>query len=78
MENETIELITQTVEGNPIKDLKYNKRDNLLVGFVRDLVCGQANKDYYVISTWRLNGTLMPKYGGSTRKDLYLDLSKTY
>ena len=77
MENEKLELITQTLEGYPVKDLRYKKADNIIVGFVRDIVCGQANKDYYVVSTWRLNGTLTPKYGGSTRKDLYLDLSKT-
>lgn len=76
MEAEDLKLITQTVEGYPVADLKIKQPDNIIVGFVKDTVAGQANKGYVVVCCWRLNGTVLPRYGGTSRKDLYLDLSK--
>lgn len=70
---EKILKITETVEGVQVKDLKYKPVDNILVGFAKDLITGQANKDYWVTCCWRLNGALTPSYGGSSRRDLYLD-----
>jgi hypothetical protein len=64
--------ITETVDGYQVKDLKHKPVDNILVGFVRDVVGGQPNRDYWVCVCWRLNGTLLPRYGGASRKELYL------
>jgi hypothetical protein len=75
MEKEKLELITQTVDGNEVRDLVFKKVDNIIRGFVKDSVCGLASRDYFRVCTWRLNGTLTPTYGGNNRRDLYLDLS---
>ena len=76
MEKEKLDLITSTLEGQEVRISHYKPLDKVFVGFVRDTVCGQANRDYWRCVTWRTNGTLTITYGGSTRKDLYLDLTK--
>lgn len=75
MEKEKLALITQTVEGNEVKSLHFKKVDNLISGLVKDQVTGTVSRDYWVTCCWRLNGSVLPRYGGNSRKDLYLDLS---
>lgn len=47
----------------------------IYIGQVKDPVCGREELfDGYVATCWRANGSPLPKYGGSTRKDLYLKM----
>jgi hypothetical protein len=72
---EFIKDITETVEGYPVKNLKWNELDNILVGMVKCPLFGRDNlHEGYVVMTWRKNGSLTSKYGGSNRKDLYLKI----
>jgi hypothetical protein len=70
---EKILKITETVDGIQVKELRFKPVDNIIIGFARDMITGQPNKDYWVTCCWRLNGTLTPNYGGNSRRDLYLD-----
>jgi len=71
-----LQNVTQTVEGYPVKNLTWLPNDNVIRGQVKCPVVGKPNlHDGYIIVTWRKNGTLMGKWGGNTRPDLYLDLS---
>ena len=74
MEKEKIALIKQTIDGSQVKDLKYKSVDNLIIGLVRDTLTGQPNRDYWVRCCWRPNGSVIARYGGNSRKELYLDL----
>jgi hypothetical protein len=68
---ELIKDITHTVGGYPIKDLRYNKRDNLFIGRVLDPVCGNTKlHNGFVTVCWRKNGKVDNRYGGSKRSDL--------
>lgn len=59
-----------------MRNLKWNKLDNIIVGQVKDPIMGDERRlDGYVVVTWRRNGTLTLKYGGNKRPDLYLDMS---
>jgi hypothetical protein len=73
MTNEFLEQITTTIEGYEVKELRYKKLDNLIVGRVKCPVIGNpALHNGFVVCCWRPNGTLHPRYGGTTRPDLYL------
>ena len=68
--------IKQTKEGYKVKDLKFNRLDNIIVGLVQDPICGRPElRDGYVSCNWRTNGSVTSKFGGNKRIDLYLDMS---
>ncbi len=72
---EAILTITETVEGYAVKSLKWDGISNIYIGQIQDPVCGRKELfDGYVAVCWRANGSLLPKYGGNTRKDLYLKM----
>lgn len=74
---ENLDKITQTKGGYPIKDLRYKKMDNLIVGLVQDPICGNPNlRDGYVTCVWRRNGKVEPRYGKG-RDDLEIDITLT-
>ena len=76
MEVELINTITQTVEGYPVKNLKWNQLDNILVGQVKCPITGRENlHDGYVVCQWRKNGSATNKYKG--REDLKLLIDYT-
>ena len=67
---EIVKTITQTVEGYPIKNIKWNERDNLIVGQVKCPIIGNPKlHDGYVTLTWRKNGTCIRE---KNRPDLKL------
>lgn len=72
---ERIKNITETVEGYEVKELVWLERDGVIRGRVKDPVTGRDDlHNGFVVATWRKNGSLMPRYGGNTRTDLYLKI----
>ena len=72
---ERIKNITETVEGYEVKELTWLERDGVIRGRVKDPVTGREDlHNGFVVATWRKNGSLMPRYGGNTRTDLYLKI----
>lgn len=70
---EQIKNITHTAEGYEVKDLAWKPVDNIIRGLVKCPVTGRDNfNNGFVVATWRKNGTLTAKYGGTNRTDLYL------
>ena len=67
--------ITQTIEGYPVKNLRWLPLDNIIVGLVK---CPYLGKDTlnegYVSGMWRRNGTPTNKIKGFDH--LYLDIPK--
>lgn len=76
---ENLDRITETLEGYLVKDLRYNKRDNILIGMVLDPVCGRPSlREGYVTVCWNLRGRVIDRYGGTNRRDLEIDIKKTH
>lgn len=75
--NETqLKSIINTIEGYPVKDLRWKPLDNIIVGLVKCPITGRDNlNDGYVSCTWKKNGSVTLKFGGYNRKDLYLKTS---
>lgn len=66
--------ITQTVEGYPVKNLKWNPIDNIIVGQVKCPVIGRDNlHDGYIVLQWRKNGSCIKE---KDRPDLRLKMNK--
>ena len=76
MMNEIIKNITQTIEGYPVKDLRWLPIDNIIVGLVKDPILSnpKLNKGYSAC-TWKRNGKPTYKYGGGNRTDLILNMN---
>lgn len=67
--------IKETVAGFPVKGLRWNPIENIFAGLVKCPIWGKPELyDGYISCTWRKNGTLTKKFGGNSRKDLYLKL----
>lgn len=72
---ENLDKITETKSGYPIKDLRFKKMDNLIVGLVQDPVCGKSNlHDGYISCVWNNRGKVIDRYGGKKRTDLEIDI----
>ena len=68
--------ITETIEGYEVKDLIWLPMDNVIRGLVKCPLWGLDNlHNGFIVCTWRRNGSVMPRYGGNSRKDLYLKIS---
>ena len=64
---------TQTIEGYEVKNLKYNMRDDIIIGQVKDPIVGRPElHDGFVTVQWRRNGTATNKWKG--RDDLKITL----
>jgi len=71
MIEQLINTITQTVEGYPVRNLKWNKLDNIIVGQVKCPILGDEKRlDGFIVCQWRSNGTATNKFKG--REDLKL------
>lgn len=71
---EFIKDITQTVSGYPVKSLKWNPLDNIIVGMVKDPITGNDKlRDGYVTVQWRKNGK--PTNFNKGREDLQIQLN---
>ena len=65
MTTDQLKLITQTIENYPVKDLKYNLRDNIIVGLVQDPVLGKESlRDGFICVQWKTNGLPTNKFKG--------------
>lgn len=74
MIEELIMKITQTETGYPVRCLKWNKLDNIIVGQVKDPILGDERRlDGYVVCQWRRNGIPTNKFKG--RDDLKLKMN---
>jgi hypothetical protein len=69
---ETLKQITETVEGYPVKDLKWNVLDNIIVGMVKEPYSNPKLHEGYVCVQWKPNGYATNKNKG--RQDLYLKM----
>lgn len=68
--------ITETVDGIEIKDLVWKPLDNIIRGLVKDPVMGRESRlNGFVACTWRANGSITQKFGGTKRPDLYLKMN---
>ena len=66
--------ITKTVSGYPVKALKWNQLDNIIVGLVKCPLLGDEKRlDGYIVCQWRRNGTPTNRFKG--REDLKLDIN---
>ena len=72
MEIEILNTITQTVEGYPVKNIKFNQLDNIIVGQVLCPIIGKPNlHEGYITLTWRRNGLCIKE---KNRPDLKLEI----
>ena len=75
MKKEDLDLITETIEHHPVKDLAWLNQDNVIRGRVKCPVQGRENlHEGYVVCVWRKNGTVIPRYGGKEREYFNLQI----
>jgi|688.fasta_scaffold150702_2 hypothetical protein len=75
---ENLDRITETMGGYLVKNLRYKKVDNLIVGMVLDPIWGRDSlHNGFVNICWNKRGKVDKRYGGSSRQDLELDIKKT-
>ena len=68
---EFIDDIKETTEGYPVKNLKWNQLDNIIVGQVKCPILGRETfNEGYVVAQWRKNGSATNRFKG--RDDLKL------
>lgn len=71
MIEELLPHIKQTVEGYEVRNLKWNQRDNIIVGQVKDPILGNEKRlEGYIVAQWRANGFATNLFKG--REDLKL------
>ena len=73
MIEQKLTTITQTIEGYEVRNLKWNKLDNIIVGQVKDPLLGNENRlEGYIVCQWKANGYATNKFKG--REDLKLQI----
>ena len=73
MITELLPTITHTIEGYPVRNLKWNQLDNIIVGQVKDPILGRETfNEGYIVCQWRKNGFATNKFKG--REDLKLNI----
>jgi hypothetical protein len=74
MKQEDLDKIIETVEGYPVKALRWLKRDNIIVGLVKCPFVGKANiNEGFISCAWRKNGFTTNKMKG--REDLNIQIN---
>ncbi len=72
MEEKELKKIKTTIQGYPVKDLRWLPTDNIIVGLVKDPIWGKPTlHDGYVTCKWRKNGACLKE---KERTDLTLKL----
>lgn len=57
MKQEELDLITETITGYPVKELRWKKMDNIIVGKVKCPTLGKETyNNGYINGTWKKNG----------------------
>jgi hypothetical protein len=70
---ELLSKVTHTVNNYEVKELKWNDRDNIIIGRVKDPITGRPDlHDGWVTVQFKKNGTATNKWKG--RDDLNLKL----
>lgn len=65
--------VTQTTAGFEVKNLKWNQRDNIYVGLVKDPVYGRADlHDGFICVQWNKQGYPLKLNKGRTELNLAL------
>jgi len=71
---EFIKDIKETTKGYPVKNLKWNQLDNIIVGMVKCPIFGNDKlHEGYIVCQWRKNGSATNRFKG--REDLKLKLN---
>ena len=71
---EFIKDIKETTKGYPVKNLKWNQLDNIIVGMVKCPIFGNDKlHEGYIVAQWRKNGSATNRFKG--REDLKLKLN---
>lgn len=69
--------ITETVTGLKVKNLRYNKHDNILVGHVLCPIFGKPTLfDGYCSIQWNINGFPIRKYKNFEEYKIDLEIQK--
>jgi hypothetical protein len=75
MTTDELKQITQTIEGYPVKNLRWLPLDNIIVGLVKCPYLGKPSfNEGYVSGMWKRNGSPTNKIKGFDH--LYLDIPK--
>lgn len=69
---EFIKDITETAEGYPVRNLRWNPLENIILGQVRDPLFLNNLNDGYSNSKWRKNGSCLKE---KNRPDLKLKIN---
>lgn len=78
MKQEYLDTITQTATGYPVKNLRWLKVDNIIVGLVKDPVTGKETlHDGFVSGAWTRKGIPTNKIKGRNDLKLQINLEDT-
>jgi hypothetical protein len=73
MKQEDLNKITQTIEGDEVKNLIFKPLDNIIVGLVKCPILGKLHlHNGFISGQWLANGTPTNRIKG--RKDLRLKI----
>ena len=76
MEKEQLSQIVETVEGYPVKDLRWLPKDNIIVGLVKCPVWGKESIcEGFVSGMWRRTGIPTNRIKGRNDLTLKMDLN---
>jgi hypothetical protein len=71
MEAEQLQAITTTIEGYPVKNLRWLPLDNIITGLVQCPTLGNPNlHDGYISGMWRKSGHPTNRIKGMTELTL--------
>ena len=71
MKAEELLKIKETVDGQPVKDLRWLPTDNVITGLVKDPILGKPHiNDGFVSGQWRKDGTPTNRIKGRTELKL--------
>lgn len=75
MKQEDLDSVTETVGNIKVKDLRWLKQDNIIVGLVQDPILGKAEiNDGYIGGQWRRNGVTTNRLKDRPELNLQIDL----
>ena len=75
MKQEDLNSITETVGGIKVKQLRWIKQDNIIVGLVQDPILGKTEiNEGYIGGQWRRNGVTTNRLKDRPELNLQIDL----
>ena len=71
MKAEELLKIKETVDGQPVKDLRWLPTDNVITGLVKDPILGKPHiNDGFVSGMWRSSGIATNRIKGRSELNL--------